>query len=46
MQLTRSGVIASAPCPSPAANVHSACEVIDLRDVEAGKQLLMEYLRG
>lgn len=45
MQLTRSGVrvcTLSIPCR----NVHSACEVIDLRDVEAGKQLLMEYLRG
>lgn len=45
MQLTRSGVrvcTLSIPCR----NVHSACEVIDLRDVEAGKRLLMEYLRG
>ena len=45
MQLTRSGVrvcTLSIPCR----NVHSACEVIDLRDVEAGKRLLMKYLCG
>ena len=45
MQLTRGGVrvcTLSIPCRK----VHSACEVIVLRDVEAGKRLLMEYLRG
>jgi putative aminopeptidase FrvX len=25
--------------------VHSACEVIDLRDVDAAKKLLVEYLK-
>ncbi len=44
MQLSRGGVIAgtiSIPCRY----VHSACEVIDLRDVEAAKALLLEYLK-
>lgn len=44
MQLTRGGVkvgTVSIPCRY----VHSACEVIDLRDVEAAKALLLEYLR-
>ena len=44
MQLSRSGVIAgtvSIPCRY----VHSACETIDLRDVEAAKALLLEYLK-
>lgn len=44
MQLSRGGVIAgtiSIPCRY----VHSACEVIDLRDVEAAKGLLLEYLK-
>lgn len=43
MQLTRGGVrvcTLSIPCR----NVHSACEVIDLRDVEGGKKLLLAYL--
>ena len=43
MQLTRSGVrvgTVSIPCRY----VHSACEVIDLRDVEAARALLLEYL--
>jgi len=44
MQLSRGGVTAgtiSIPCRY----VHSACEVIDLRDVEAAKGLLLEYLK-
>ncbi|MBE5778115.1 MAG: M42 family metallopeptidase [Clostridiales bacterium] len=44
IQLSRSGVKAgtvSIPCRY----VHSACEVIDLRDVEACKGLLLEYLK-
>lgn len=44
MQLTRSGVrvgTVSIPCRY----VHSACEVIDLRDVEAARQLLLAYLQ-
>jgi len=44
IQLSRGGVIAgtiSIPCRY----VHSACEVIDLRDVEAAKGLLLEYLK-
>ena len=44
MQVSRSGVIAgtvSIPCRY----VHSACEVIDLRDVEAARALLLEYLK-
>lgn len=44
MQLSRGGVKAgtvSIPCRY----VHSACEVIDLRDVEAAKALLLEYLK-
>jgi len=44
MQLTRGGLIAgtvSIPCRY----VHSACEVIDLRDVEAAKGLLLAYLQ-
>ena len=44
MQLSRSGVIAgtvSIPCRY----VHSACETIDLRDVDAAKALLLEYLK-
>ena len=43
MQLTRGGVrvcTLSIPCR----NVHSACEVIDLRDVDGGKKLLLAYL--
>ena len=28
----------------PCRNVHSACEVIDLRDVDGGKKLLLAYL--
>ena len=41
--LTRGGVrvcTLSIPCR----NVHSACEVIDLRDVDGGKKLLLAYL--
>ena len=44
IQVSRSGVIAgtvSIPCRY----VHSACEVIDLRDVEAARALLLEYLK-
>ena len=44
IQQSRGGVIAgtiSIPCRY----VHSACEVIDLRDVEAAKGLLLEYLK-
>ena len=44
IQLSRGGVIAgtvSIPCRY----VHSACEVIDLRDVEAARGLLLEYLK-
>ena len=44
MQVSRGGVIAgtvSIPCRY----VHSACEVIDLRDVEAARALLLEYLK-
>ena len=44
IQLTRGGVrvcTVSIPCRY----VHSACEVIDLRDVEAAKALLVEYLK-
>ncbi len=44
IQLSRGGVIAgtvSIPCRY----VHSACEVIDLRDVEAARRLLLEYLK-
>ena len=44
IQLTRGGVrvcTVSIPCRY----VHSACEVIDLRDVEAAKGLLVEYLK-
>ncbi len=43
MQLTRGGMVVgtlSIPCRY----VHSACEVIDLRDVEAAKALLLSYL--
>lgn len=43
IQLTRGGVkvcTVSIPCRY----VHSACEVIDLRDVEAAKALLLAYL--
>ena len=43
IQLSRGGVVAgtiSIPCRY----VHSACEVVDLRDVEAAKALLLEYL--
>ena len=43
MQLSRGGV-AVATLSIPCRNVHSACEVIDLRDVEAGKELLIHYL--
>lgn len=44
MQVSRGGVIAgtvSIPCRY----VHSACEVVDLRDVEAARALLLEYLK-
>ncbi|MBR4068864.1 MAG: M42 family metallopeptidase [Clostridia bacterium] len=44
IQLTRGGVkvcTVSIPCRY----VHSACEVIDLRDVDAAKKLLLEYLK-
>ncbi len=44
MQLTRGGVKAgtvSIPCRY----VHSACEVVDLRDVEAARKLLLSYLQ-
>lgn len=44
MQLSRGGVrvgTLSIPCRY----VHSACETIDLRDVEAAKALLLEYLK-
>lgn len=44
MQTERGGVkvgTVSIPCRY----VHSACEVIDLRDVEAAKALLIEYLK-
>ena len=44
MQLTRGGVpvcTLSIPCR----NVHSACEVVDLRDVEATRDLLLAYLQ-
>ena len=43
IQLTRGGVkvcTVSIPCRY----VHSACEVIDLRDVDAAKKLLLTYL--
>ncbi|NLO84442.1 MAG: M42 family metallopeptidase [Clostridiales bacterium] len=45
IQLSRGGVVAgtiSIPCRY----VHSACEVIDLRDVEAAKGLLLNYLQA
>jgi endoglucanase len=45
MQTSRGGVpvgTVSIPCRY----VHSACEVIDLRDVEAAKKLLIEYVDG
>ena len=45
MQLTRGGMpvgTLSIPCRY----VHSACEVVDLRDVEAAKGLLLAYLQG
>ena len=44
IQLSRGGVRAgtlSIPCRY----VHSACEVIDLRDVEAARALLLTYLQ-
>ena len=44
IQLTRGGVkvcTVSIPCRY----VHSACEVIDLRDVDAAKKLLLAYLK-
>lgn len=44
IQVSRGGVIAgtvSIPCRY----VHSACEVIDLRDVQAAKELLKAYLK-
>jgi len=44
MQVTRAGVkvgTVSIPCRY----VHSACEVIDLRDVDAALKLLLEYLK-
>ena len=44
IQLSRGGVkvcTVSIPCRY----VHSACEVIDLRDVDAAKKLLVEYLK-
>ncbi len=45
MQIARGGVkvgTISIPCR----NVHSACEIIDLRDVEAAKELLINYLQA
>ena len=44
MQLSRGGIpvcTLSIPCR----NVHSACEVIDLRDMEAGLQVMLAYLQ-
>lgn len=44
MQVSRGGMpvgTVSIPCRY----VHSACEVVDLRDVEAAKKLLLEYLK-
>ena len=43
IQLSRGGVRVST-LSIPCRNVHSACEVIDLRDVEAGVALLKTYL--
>jgi putative aminopeptidase FrvX len=44
MQLTRGGMpvcTISIPCR----NVHSACEIVDLRDMEGAKKVLTAYLR-
>lgn len=43
IQLTRGGVRAGA-LSIPCRYVHSACEVVDLRDVEAARALLLAYL--
>ena len=44
MQTARGGIpvcTISVPCRY----IHSACEVIDLRDLEAGVKLLLDYLK-
>ena len=45
MQLSRGGVpvcTVSIPCR----NVHSACEIVDLRDMEGAKKVLLAYLQA
>ena len=45
MQLSRGGTpvcTISIPCR----NVHSACEIVDLRDIEGAKKVLLAYLKG
>ena len=45
MQLSRGGTpvcTLSIPCR----NVHSACEIVDLRDIEGAKKVLLAYLKG
>jgi endoglucanase len=45
MQLSRGGMpvcTLSIPCR----NVHSSCEIVDLRDMEGAKKVLTAYLRG
>ena len=45
MQLSRGGTpvcTVSIPCR----NVHSACEIVDLRDIEGAKKVLLAYLKG
>ena len=45
MQLSRGGTpvcTVSIPCR----NVHSACEIVDLRDIEGAKKVLLAYLMG
>jgi tetrahedral aminopeptidase len=45
MQRTRGGMpvcTVSIPCR----NVHSACEIVDLRDMDGAKKVLMEYLQA
>lgn len=45
IQLSRGGTpvcTVSIPCR----NVHSACEIVDLRDIEGAKKVLLAYLKG
>ena len=45
MQLSRGGMpvcTLSIPCR----NVHSSCEIVDLRDMEGAKKVLLSYLKA